>query len=55
VIKATFEAQTNPLPCASLEATLKGSVQKETDVANAANEAYDNSTNHGVNQGVAFP
>jgi predicted secreted Zn-dependent protease len=55
VIKATFEAQTNPVPCATLETTLKGSVQRETDVANAANEAYDSSTNHGVNQGVAFP
>lgn len=55
VIKSTFEAQTQSMPCTQLETTLKGSVQRETDVANAANEAYDNSTNHGVNQGVAFP
>jgi predicted secreted Zn-dependent protease len=55
VIKSTFESQTQQMPCAQLEATLKGSVQRETDVANGANEAYDNSTNHGVNQGVAFP
>lgn len=55
VIKATFESQTQQMPCAQLETTLKGSVQRETDVANAANEAYDNSTNHGVAQGVAFP
>ena len=55
VIKSTFESQTQAFPCSQLEATLKGSVQRETDVANAANEAYDASTNHGVNQGVAFP
>jgi predicted secreted Zn-dependent protease len=55
VIKSTFESQSQPMPCSQLETSLKGSVQKETDVANAANEAYDNSTNHGVNQGVAFP
>lgn len=55
VIKATFESQTQQMPCALLETTLKGAVQRETDVANAANEAYDNTTNHGVSQGVAFP
>jgi len=54
-IKSTFESQTQALPCSQLETTLKGSVQRETDVANAANESYDASTNHGVNQGVAFP
>jgi predicted secreted Zn-dependent protease len=55
VIKSTFEGQTQSMPCPQLETTLKGAVQRETDVANTANEAYDNSTNHGVNQGVAFP
>ena len=55
VIKSTFEAQTQPVPCSQLETMLKGSVQRETDAANAANEAYDNTTNPGVNQGVAFP
>ena len=55
VIKSTFESQTQGMPCAQLETALKGSVQRETDKANAANEAYDSSTNHGVNQGVAFP
>lgn len=54
-IKSTFEAQTQSLPCSQLETTLKAAVQRETDVANAANESYDASTNHGVNQGVAFP
>jgi len=54
-IKSTFESQTQSMPCSQLETTLKGAVQRETDVANAANESYDTSTNHGVNQGVAFP
>jgi predicted secreted Zn-dependent protease len=54
-IKATFEAQQSAAPCATLESTLKGAVQRETDVANAANDAYDTQTNHGVKQGVAFP
>jgi predicted secreted Zn-dependent protease len=55
VMKATFEGTTQVLPCQQLEATLKGSVQRETDVANAANEAFDARTNHGANEGVAFP
>jgi predicted secreted Zn-dependent protease len=55
VIKSTFENATQSMPCNQLETTLKGAVQRETDVANAANERYDSTTNHGVNQGVAFP
>jgi hypothetical protein len=43
------------MPCLQLEAALKASVQRETDSANASNESYDAQTNHGVNQGVAFP
>ena len=54
-IKAAFEAQQQAVQCPALETALKGAVSRETDVANAANEAYDASTNHGVSQGVAFP
>jgi predicted secreted Zn-dependent protease len=54
-MQSAFEGAGPSGTCQQLESTLKSYVQQQTDASNAANAAYDTQTNHGVNQGVAFP